>query len=257
MRKICRYVSLCLCIIFVLSITTTMSLATDVTADDTIPPVELPSPTQSTNPRINLYDRAWFASLRAPVYTNYAANYTHNTSLPAITGYILCQTDYSDYRIGNSNWADAGCGPIAVYNALKYNGRQMDICGIVRNYELNGYLMAAGYLGTDPYAIADYLDDNLVTYEEFPDNDSYSDFSTEVMNNINSRRVYIVSYWNGPSISDGVHTVAFATNRGQIYIYNRYSNSETVDVQSNLAALVSSERYITGYALGARSRIAD
>lgn len=257
MKKMCRFVSLILCIIFVLTLTTTMSFAADVTTDETVTPIELPSPTQSTDPRINLYNRAWFAALRAPVYTNYAANYTYNMSLPAITDYILCQTDYSDYRIGNSDWAESGCGPIAVYNALKYNGRQMNICSIVRNYELNGYLMGAGYLGTDPYAIADYLDDNNITYEEFPDNDSYSDFNSEVMNNIDSRRVYIVSYWNGPSISDGVHTVAFATNGGRLYIYNRYSNSEDVDIENTFSAFVQSERYITGYALGARSRVME
>ena len=153
--------------------------------------------------------------------------------------------------------AAAGCGPIAVYNALRYNGRQPDICRIIRDYELNGYLMSAGYLGTDPYAIADYFDDNLISYEEFPDNDSYDEFYDEVMDNISLRRTYIVSYWNGPRITDGAYTVAFATNGGSIYIFNRYNNSTDLNVQSSLDAFVSSERYITGYALGMRSRSAE
>lgn len=253
MKKLCRYVSLCLTLVFMLSITVTTTAAADIGAGST----EQSLADLSTDPRINLYNRAWFAALRAPVYTNYAANYAYNTSLPTITGYIFGQGNYSDYKIGNSNLAAAGCGPIAVYNALRYNGRQLDICRIIRDYELNGYLMSAGYLGTDPYAIADYFDDNLISYEEFPDNDSYDEFYDEVMDNISLRRTYIVSYWNGPRITDGAHTVAFATNGGSIYIFNRYNNSTDLNVQSSLDAFVSSERYITGYALGMRSRSAE
>jgi hypothetical protein len=115
--------------------------------------------------------------------------------------------------------------------------------------------MANGYLGSDPYAIGEYLSAKSVTYTEYPDNDSYSAFAKAVADSLSAkeRKTFIISFWNSKHIGDGLHTVAFRTSNGSIVAYNRYSNVSTTKTYSSLddffAGEAGSDRYITGYKL--------
>jgi len=115
--------------------------------------------------------------------------------------------------------------------------------------------MAGGYFGSDPYAIGEYLDQNNVSYTEFPDNSSYTSFKNEVTSHLSSRRTYIVSFWNGPSLFDQVHTVAFYSQNGSLHVYNLNTYGTTTTPETSLADFVSSNRFIIDYALGERSRV--
>ena len=72
---------------------------------------------------------------------------------------------------------------------------------------------------------------------------------TAVGNSVGSSDVYIVSFWNGDSITDGLHTVAFYTSNSdsKVHVYNLYSNSSSVETISSFASFVSSNRFIVGY----------
>lgn len=65
-----------------------------------------------------------------------------------------------------------GCEIIATHNALRLSGNSSELCSVIRSFETNGYLMANGYLGSDPYAIGEYLSAKSVSYTEYPDNDT-------------------------------------------------------------------------------------
>lgn len=150
---------------------------------------------------------------------------------------------------------DVGCEIVATYNALRLNGRQISISNIIRSFEKDGYLMSEAYFGSDPYAIGDYLDSIYVNYTEYANNSSYTNFKNAVTNNISSKNTYIVSYWNTDSLLGGLHTVAFSTNGGTIYIYNLHTGDTKVSTRTSLSQFVESDRFIAGYALVAKAEI--
>ena len=90
--------------------------------------------------------------------------------------------------------AGVGCEIIATHNALRLSGNSSELCSVIRSFETNGYLMANGYLGSDPYAIGEYLSAKSVTYTEYPDNDSYSAFAKAVADSLSAkeRKTFII-----------------------------------------------------------------
>ena len=222
-------------------------------------PQQVPPDESSTDmeDRINLYDRTWFKLGRAASLGKDKSDqhYKHNKGVGLITGYVNGQSNYSDYLVGSTNMSGVGCEIIATHNALKLSGNSSELCSVIRSFETNGYLMANGYVGSDPYAIGEYLSAKSVSYTEYPDNDSYSSFAKAVAKSLSAkeRKTFIISFWNSKHIGDGLHTVAFRTSNGSIVAYNRYSNVSTTKTYSSLndffAGEVGSDRYITGYKL--------
>ena len=142
-----------------------------------------------------------------------------------------------------------GCEIAATYNALKARGRIISCSSIIRSFEKDGYLMSgltSADLGSDPYAIGDYLSDNSISYTQYTD---YDTMKTAVGNSTGSYDVYIVSFWNGDSITNGLHTVAFYTSNSdnKVHVYNLYSDSTDVESQISFASFVNSNRFIVGY----------
>lgn len=205
--------------------------------------------TYSDSSRILVHDAAWFRMFRGS-YSGYESHYTSNSSLEGSSmGYIINQNTCPNFAIGNKRMAGVGCEIAATYNALKARGRIISCSSIIRSFERDGYLMSgltSADLGSDPYAIGEYLSDNSVNYTQYTD---YDIMKTAVGNSVGSSDVYIVSFWNGDSITDGLHTVAFYTSNSdsKVHVYNLYSNSTSVETKSSFASFVSSNRFIVGY----------
>lgn len=210
---------------------------------------EMYGTTYSDSPRILVYDAAWFRAFRDS-YSGYESHYTSNSSLEGSSmGYIINQKTCPNFAIGNKHMDGVGCEIAATYNALKARGRVISCSSIIRSFERDGYLMSGlttADLGSDPYAIGDYLSDNSINYTQYID---YDTMKTAVDSSAGSYDVYIVSFWNGDSITDGLHTVAFYTSSSdnQVHVYNLYDQSTSVETQSNFASFVSSNRFIVGY----------
>lgn len=206
--------------------------------------------TYADSSRILVYDAARFRAFRGS-YAGYEAHYTSNSSLEGSSmGYIINQNTCPNFSIGSKYMAGVGCEIAATYNALKARGRIISCSNIIRSFERDGYLMsglASADLGSDPYAIGDYLSDNYINYTQYTDFDT---MKTAVSSSAGSTfDVFIVSFWNGDSFTAGLHTVAFYTSASdsQVHVYNLYSDSTGVETKNSFASFVNSNRFIVGY----------
>lgn len=188
---------------------------------------------------------AFFKLISTKVYEDYEANYSGNSKLERNIELIYGQASCPNFAVGNSNAETAGCEIIAVYNALRLCGFEATCSGVIRDFEKNGYLMAAGHFGSNPYLIKDYFENKrkhpITQYADF------SSMTKDVTDNIYDKRVYIASFWNSNVISDGFHTVAFYTDKGSIYILNLGINDIKLTMKSRMEAFVKEERFIVGY----------
>ena len=211
------------------------------------------------------YDETWFFLSRGG-YDLYEDQYADNLAEGAITSYVYGQNTLSNYGIGMYSMDDKGYTIVALHNALLYGGRRSELCALIRNFEMNHYLNMGGIFGCDPYAVSDYLDANLIPYTEYSQSPDYQSFCNYIDDNINTRQIYIVTFWNSDSIFGGAHSVAFYSNGGYLYAFNRYNNhtqSNTLNTPyESLDDLLigtsnytnTQDRFIVGYALGSRIR---
>jgi len=210
---------------------------------------ELYGTTNSAPSRIVVYDAAWFRPFRSS-YPGYESHYTSNSSLEGTSmGYIINQNTCPNFAIGNRYMSGVGCEIAATYNALKARGRIISCSSIIRSFERDGYLMsgfAYADLGSDPYAIGEYFSDNSISYTQYTD---YDTMKTAVGNSVGSFDVYIVSFWNGDSFTNGLHTVAFYTSNSDsnVHVYNLSNDSTSVEPKNSFASFVNSNRFIVGY----------
>lgn len=154
-------------------------------------------------------------------------------------GYIYGQKKCPQFSIGTKKMAEVGCEIAAVYNALKMRGRVISCSSIIRTFEKEGYLMTLGIFGSDPYAIGEYLDLQISSYEPttFKDyDDFYEKFSTGI-DDMSTSHVYIISYWNSQSELDGLHTVCVFTYQGTIYAYNNNGVNDHIATLGSLDSL--------------------
>lgn len=208
--------------------------------------------------RVVVYDSAWFYSFRTP-YSFYETNYTYNQNLEGSSmGYIYGQNRCPNFKIGGKYMSDVGCEIAATYNALKHLGRRIPCASIIRTFEKEAYLMSLGTianLGSDPFAIGDYLDDNSINYTQYTD---YNTMQSLVNSGRWSNNVYIVSYWNDDStIFDGLHTIALytTTSDSMIHIYNHNENNTSVTTVNTFAEIFEDNdnnnndtaKFIVGY----------
>lgn len=197
-----------------------------------------------------VYNAAWFYALRTP-YSFYETNYTYNQNLEGSSmGYIYGQATCPNFKIGARYMSGVGCEIAATYNALKHLGRRIPCASIIRAFERDAYLMsgvAIADLGSDPYAIGDYLDDNSINYTQYT---NYNTMKSLVNSGRGTNNVYIVSYWNNATtIANGLHTVAFYTTTSDslIHIYNLSGNQTGITTKSTFESFVNSTQFIVGY----------
>lgn len=222
----------------------------DVSNDAAIDNAEIQAETRRL-----VYNAAWFRTLRT-TYNGYQAHYTTNSQMESGMGYIYGQKTCPDFYIGKARMSDVGCEIAAVYNALKKRGLVMPCASIIRTFEKEGYLMTVGYLGSDPYAIKEYFA-SQIAYQPTQYND-YTSFKNYVDSNKSSLNVYIVSFWNDDSITNGLHTVAFYTQNGKFYAYNKYGSHTTITTYLTLEEISKGEKYfIVGYFVPRMGRMID
>ena len=136
-----------------------------------------------------------------------------------------------------------GCEVIAVYNALKALGMPYKLSDLVLHFELSGYMMLYGYLGSDPTELWRTFTSLGLKY------DSSFTFSV-VERRLKKAKIGIVSCWNG-NITMGLHTFAVQYNKQtkKFRAYNGYDNNGSKKKESaSLKDLVyTSACFIKGY----------
>ncbi len=113
-------------------------------------------------------------------YSTIASNYSYNKNISnKITGYIYNQDNeiISSLRVGKTTMGPNGCAVVATYNALLMLDNRIELCDIIREYEINGvsiygtsvlypafiarFFKSRGYVVTVTYNVDDF-DSNTV-----------------------------------------------------------------------------------------------
>ncbi len=190
----------------------------------------------------------WFLPFRR-YYYQFEEHYTENREIEkTLSGYIADQTTCPQFLIGERVMADVGCEIAAMYNAFKMRGYINPCASIIRSVEKSGYLMGRlqpGDMGTDPYAIGEYMTDNSIDYTRFTD---YTSMQSAVDAGRGTSEIYIVSYWLRDDISGGLHTVALYTSPSDQKIH-AYNVEGALVEKDDFASLVASSRFIVGYSI--------
>lgn len=143
----------------------------------------------------------------------------------------------SKLKYGNKTFKEAGCGPIATYNALLALGVHMPIQDVTRHYELNG-IMAGGRFGTSPLAIEKFFRDRGYSVE--------TRFGAEISSKSGYDEIFagctaaIFSYYHGKSLAKGSHYVAVSHRAdGGIAVYNYADNRQKAKEFSSICELIN------------------
>lgn len=162
-------------------------------------------------------------------------NRQFNEQYPAFAGYIGKQSGggpADSLRYGIFRMSFNGCEVIAVYNLLKYFGKDTDIRDVAAEIAEKGHVLLGGF-GTRPDSMRDYLEDVLV--EERRHGGIFSDYKARAMLYPASRKedfdailekneAGILTFWNGER-KWSIHTVMLhRTEKGGIRVYNQYTN---------------------------------
>lgn len=141
------------------------------------------------------------ADLSSPLPDNRSVNRKAWERLRPVTGDGFIENQpapvWREVRIGATDMQRAGCGVIAVYNALVALGEPADLPTLIAGFERDG-IMLAGEFGTDPWRIAAFLRSCGFTVRRLDPHDEGT-----------QAPVVVTTFWNDAgSIRGGAHTVA-------------------------------------------------
>lgn len=162
-------------------------------------------------------------------------------SIPA--GYLNGQSlePLKNLRYGMSTAAHCGCGPISVYNAMRYLGKKVSLPRVMRELELYAAPFGA-WLGTFPYAMGIYF-----WRRHLPCRMTWS------LKTLGRADAGIIAYWTKRPIFSGAHLVFYEkTPEGEYIIYNRYSNRGMPYRYKDLKQLTTRGRLILGYVIAGK-----
>jgi len=129
---------------------------------------------------------------------------------------------FSKVPFGLKTVGEAGCGPMALYNAVTYVGKKADMPKILRYLELTATPLF-GLFGTFPfsmgYCLRHFGVKNRMTWSR---------------KKLAAARAGVIAFWVRRPIIGGGHFVFYTrTLEGKYLVYNRYSNvSEPVEYNS-------------------------
>ena len=173
---------------------------------------------------------------------------------------------FSQIRFGSSNVGDAGCGAIAVYNAMILSGHYE----VTFNSVLNYYSMKnpIRWLGTMPWVIEYYFYEKNVSY-------SRAESLDDVIDHVKNGGIAIMTFWNASIqlpdysaydqaldsvilglLSDktaidlfkGAHTVAirYCNHKGKYIIFNAYNKMSIEFEKEDLNDYLSKGVFVGG-----------
>ena len=146
------------------------------------------------------------------------------------------QTIFDNFEFGLSTLADAGCGPIAIYNTMIATGNSANLADIVYRTELVGGLSLGGTAGTSPSAIGKVLDSYGIN------NQAYSTFY-QLEQNMQDGDVAIMLIVNKNTVSSGLYYYATQKNGDNYNVYNQNATGE----KTHLAGTMNNGGFVYGY----------
>jgi hypothetical protein len=149
-------------------------------------------------------------------------NHAYNMSQAGggMMGFINGQgaTNYRDLKYGNTDVANAGCGVIAVHNAMALLGKPAAFADELRYFETHGALLY-GKWGTNPLAAVPYLQSNGFSTTVTTDSSKFDALLKE-------SDVAILTVVNEGGQT--WHTMAIVSDKsGGLVVYNRTNNNQS------------------------------
>ena len=175
----------------------------------------------------------WFRLLRTRFRKTNRASFVHR-------GPIWGQQACGDLPLGRCTMAKNGCEIIAVYNALRFLGRKVPLEVLIRRYQQEGWIMAWGHLGSDPYAAGDYLIADGVPHRTFTDFDGFA-------RGLEEGKVFILSFWVNDRLFSGVHGVTLYRSENALWVSNLYNNQQSPRKIDSLRDITTPKGFIVGY----------
>lgn len=137
------------------------------------------------------------------------------------TGYIVNQNDLHNLKYGNARVNKVGCEVIALYNALKYLGRQESLSVLLAELEEYG-MICAGHWGTSPKALL-----RAIKRRKLEASFGYTERSLNV--EWPKASCFIVTYLQSrQDVRKQVHTVTYVKEAEGWYALNVHGNGKTI-----------------------------
>lgn len=144
---------------------------------------------------------------------------------------IVSQMKYGLCRVSH-----CGCGSIAVYNALRWQGKKLPLSRVIRDLEKHRIFF--GILGCNPFALGKTLSRYGAAFVRI-----------RRIDDLHGAEAFIISFCTHKRLFSPVHTV-FCERCGQsIKVYNRYNSSEKAELYCSVEELIDKRRPITAYIL--------
>lgn len=126
---------------------------------------------------------------REQIEARYRANLAQQ---PEFSDYIYSQWDdrVKELSYGKrGHIGREGCGAVAVYNAMKFIGKQQDFCGVLRDMEELNMTWLGAKFGTRPYSLSKYFRRHKIPFRKYT---APVDFKAALL----SHKIGIVCTWN-------------------------------------------------------------
>lgn len=146
--------------------------------------------------------------------------------------------DISKVRYGFRTIGDCGCGPLAVFNAMRFKGLEPDWPKILRYMELTAAPLGALF-GTFPFSLGYCM-------RHF----GVKNHMTRSWKKLEAARCGALAYWTKRPIFGGGHFVFYEKREDGTYVvYNRYSNVDHAVEYRSLHEVVKRFCLIVGYVI--------
>ena len=160
-------------------------------------------------------------------------NYKKNSLTVLPEEYLNGQSlgELGKMRYGAVTVDDAGCGPLAVYNMLRYLKRPIPLANIIRELELYAAPLGARF-GTSGLLLMIFFFRHHVRFR-----------LRWRVKKIDQSRAGVLLYWTKRPVFSGGHFVFYQKNEeGRIAVYNRYSNRDNIHYYDSIRELVPQKR---------------
>ena len=176
---------------------------------------------------------------REAIENRYQAN---RRTLPQYTGYIFSQRSKQVESLAygkHGHIGGEGCGAVAVYNVMKFIGKEQDLCEVLHEMEELHMTWLGARFGTKPYALGRYFRKHGIPFNRYS---SPNDFKAALL----TGKIGIVNTWNKRLYGMHFYCVYYSIEENKHYTANYQSSS---DFQPISLEEISNRRFIVGYVI--------
>ena len=167
-------------------------------------------------------------------------NFKANSQIKLPDGYLNGQSmgDLATLKIGGTTINDAGCGPIAVYNAMQYLGKPLPLAQVVKELETYAAPIDA-HFGVSGILLMIFFLRHRVRFR-----------IARRIKKFDQSQAAVLLYWTKRPIFSSGHFVFYRKEEdGRIGIFNRYCNRDQIYYVDSVREIAAQKPIQMGYIL--------